>query len=71
MKEVFMALPWWARWIAIPAVLLVVFGSMLASLIGFILSLIFKILLAAAAIALLIFLVRKFTGSSKTSGSSW
>ena len=71
MKEVLMALPWWVRWIAIPVILLVVFGGMLANLVGFVLALVFKILVAAAVIALLIFLVRKFSGSSKSSGSSW
>jgi hypothetical protein len=64
-----MALPWWARWIAIPVILLAIFGGMITSLIGFVIALVFKILLAVAAIALLIFLVRKFSGSK--SGSSW
>lgn len=70
MKDVFMALPWWVRWIAVPVILVVIFGSMIASIVSFVLGLVFKILLAVAAIALLIFLVRKFSGSAK-SGSSW
>jgi hypothetical protein len=65
-----MALPWWVRWIAIPVILLVIFGGLITSVVSFVLGLVFKILLAVAAIALLIFLVRKFSGSAK-SGSSW
>ncbi|WP_129841508.1 DUF5326 family protein [Streptomyces sp. RFCAC02] len=70
MKEAFTRLPWWVRWIAIPAILLVVFGSLLISVITWVVSLVFRILLAAALIAILIFVVRKFTSSS-SSGGGW
>jgi hypothetical protein len=70
MKEAFMTLPWWVRWIALPAVALVLFGGVILTAITWIIGLLFKILLFVAVIALLIFLVRKFTSSS-SSGDGW
>lgn len=67
MKDFFMALPWWVRWIVIPVAVLFVFGGVISWVIGWI----FKILVTCAVIALLIFVVRKFSGASKSSGSSW
>jgi hypothetical protein len=61
MKDVFMALPWWVRWIAIPAIALVVFGSVLVSVITMLVGFLFKVLLFVALVAILIFVVRKFT----------
>lgn len=69
MKEAFMTLPWWVRWIAIPAIALVVFGGLLLSVLTWVIGLVFRILLFAAVIAVLIFVVRKFTSSS--SGGGW
>ncbi|MGP4114984.1 DUF5326 family protein [Streptomyces sp. 4N509B] len=69
MKDTLMALPWWVRWIAIPAIALVVFGSLLVSLISMLVGFLFKVLLFVAIVAVLIFVVRKFTSSS--SGGGW
>ncbi|KAB8163290.1 MULTISPECIES: DUF5326 family protein [Streptomyces] len=69
MKEAFMTLPWWVRWIAIPAIALVVFGGLLISVLTWVIGLVFRILLFVAVIAVLIFVVRKFTSSS--SGGGW
>ncbi|TNM30238.1 DUF5326 family protein [Streptomyces sedi] len=69
MKEVFMTLPWWVRWIAIPAIALVVFGGLLLTVLTWVIGLIFRILLFVAVVAVLIFVVRKFTSSS--SGGGW
>ncbi|GAA2051639.1 DUF5326 family protein [Streptomyces carpaticus] len=70
MRELFRSLPWWVRWVAIPAIVLVVFGGLITSVLTWVMSLMFKILVCAALIALLIFLVRKFTASS-SSGGGW
>jgi hypothetical protein len=70
MKEAFMTLPWWVRWIAIPAIALVVFGTLLIGLITWVVGMVFRILLFAALVAILIFVVRKFTSSS-SSGGGW
>ncbi|UED85363.1 DUF5326 family protein [Streptomyces profundus] len=69
MKEAFMTLPWWVRWIAIPTVALVVFGGLLISLLTWVVGLLFRVLLFIAVVAVLIFVVRKFTSSS--SGGGW
>lgn len=69
MKEAFVALPWWVRWIAIPAIALVVFGGVIVSMLTWLMGLLFKVLLFVALVAILIFVVRKFTSSS--SGGGW
>jgi len=69
MKQAFMTLPWWVRWIAIPAIALVVFGSLIVTLITWIVGLLFRILIFAALVAILIYVVRKVTSSS--SGGGW
>lgn len=68
MKDTLRALPWWVRWIAIPALALIVFGSLLVSLITLLVGLLFKVLLFVALVAVLIFVVRKFTSSSSSGG---
>jgi hypothetical protein len=70
MKEAFLALPWWVRWIAIPAIALVVFGGLLVSVLTWVIGLLFRVLIFVALVAVLIFLVRKFTSSS-SGGGGW
>lgn len=70
LKEITSGLPWWVTWVLIPAIALVVFGGLIMSLIGFVIALLFKVLVAAALIAGAIFVVRKFMSSS-TSKSDW
>ncbi|MBB0243680.1 hypothetical protein FNQ90_06035 [Streptomyces alkaliphilus] len=69
MKDAFMSLPWWVRWVVIPLLALAVFGGLLLDLIAFVVGLAFKILVFAVLVALVIFLVRKFSSSSGSSGS--
>ncbi|MFR9723468.1 DUF5326 family protein [Streptomyces sp. MS19] len=71
MKEAFKTLPWWVRWIAIPAIALVVFGGILVTVLAWVVGLLFRVLLFAALVALLIFVVRKVTSSSSSSGGGW
>lgn len=64
----FAGLPSWVKWVAIIVVALIVFKAVtwiLAAVVG----LLFNILLFAAIVAALVFVVRKFMTSS--SGSSW
>ncbi|MGW3493303.1 DUF5326 family protein [Streptomyces sp. NPDC001020] len=70
MREIFASLPWWVKWIAVPVVALVVFGSVIASIIGFVVALLFKVLLFVALVGGLIYVVRKFMSSS-TSRGDW
>jgi len=62
-KGIFAALPWWVKWIAIPVIAIFVFGGLIANVVGFILGLLFKLLLFAALVGGLVYVVRKFTSS--------
>ncbi|MZD04259.1 hypothetical protein GTW43_04065 [Streptomyces sp. SID5785] len=70
MREIFAGMPWWVKWVAVPVIALVVFGGLIASVVGFVIGLLFKVLVFAALVGGLIYVVRKFmTGSS--SRSDW
>ncbi|MCM2420379.1 DUF5326 family protein [Streptomyces sp. RKAG293] len=72
MEELVKGLPWWIKWVAIPVIALVVFGGLIMSLVGFVIGLLFKVLVFAALVGGLIFLVKKFTsGSSSSSHRDW
>ncbi|WP_058045358.1 DUF5326 family protein [Streptomyces roseifaciens] len=70
-KGIFAGLPWWVKWIAVPVLVLVVFGSLIMSVLGFVIALVFKVLLLVALIGGLIFVVKKFTSSSSSSKGDW
>ncbi|MEU4209874.1 DUF5326 family protein [Streptomyces sp. NPDC026206] len=67
-KGIFEGLPWWVKWIAVPVLALVVFGSLIMSVLGFVISLLFKALLLVALVGGLVFVVKKFTSSSSSRG---
>ncbi|MET8575539.1 DUF5326 family protein [Streptomyces sp. NPDC005012] len=67
MREILADVPWWVKWVAIPVIALVVFGGLIASVLGFLVGLLFKVLLFVALVGGLIFVVRKFKGSSSSS----
>ncbi|MEV6563283.1 DUF5326 family protein [Streptomyces kronopolitis] len=69
-KGIFAGLPWWVTWVVVPVILIVVFGGLITAALGFLISLLFKVLIAAALIAGAIYLVRRFTGSSSPSSKS-
>ncbi|QIB44781.1 DUF5326 family protein [Streptomyces aureoverticillatus] len=71
MREIFAGMPWWMKWIAVPLVALVVFGSVIASVIGFVFTLLFKLLLFVALVGGLVYVVRKFISSSSSSRGDW
>ncbi|MFC0601751.1 DUF5326 family protein [Streptomyces palmae] len=64
-KRIFQGLPWWVTWIAVPGLVLVVFGGLIMSVVGFVAAVVFRLLLLVALIAGLIYVVRKFTSSSR------
>ncbi|MCL7426258.1 DUF5326 family protein [Streptomyces sp. NPDC057806] len=66
MGEIFAGLPWWVKWIAVPAIALVVFGGLIANIVGFVIGLLFKLLVFVALVGGLIYVVRKFTSSSSS-----
>ncbi|MEE1939571.1 DUF5326 family protein [Streptomyces sp. TRM 70361] len=62
-KGTFAALPWWVTWVAIPVIALLVFGGLIMNVVGFLVGLLFKLLLFAALVGGLVYVVRKFTSS--------
>jgi len=70
MREIFSSMPWWVKWVAVPVIALVVFGGLIATVVGFVIGLLFKALIFVALVGGLIYVVRKFTTSS-SSRSDW
>jgi hypothetical protein len=70
MREIFAGMPWWVKWVAVPIIALVVFGGLIASVVGFVIWVLFKVLVFVALVGGLIYVVRKFTSSS-TSRGDW
>jgi uncharacterized membrane protein len=54
----------------VPVVVIVVFGGLIATALGFLIGVLFKVLIAAALIAGVIYLVRRASGSSSSSSKS-
>ncbi|GHE03767.1 DUF5326 family protein [Streptomyces alanosinicus] len=70
MREIFAGLPWWVKWVAVPVIALVVFGGLIATVVGFVIGLLFKALIFVALVAGFIYIVRKFMSNS-SSRSDW
>ncbi|MER6192190.1 MULTISPECIES: DUF5326 family protein [Streptomyces] len=67
-REIVAGMPWWVKWIAVPVIAIVVFGGLIASVLSFVISLLFKVLVFVVLVGGLIFVVRKFTSSSSSRG---
>ncbi|MEV7427142.1 MULTISPECIES: DUF5326 family protein [unclassified Streptomyces] len=70
-REIFTGLPWWVKWVAVPVIALVVFGGLIVSLLTFVISVLFKVLVFVALVGGLIYVVRKFMSSSSSSRGDW
>ncbi|MFK0023404.1 DUF5326 family protein [Streptomyces sp. NPDC090798] len=70
MREIFSGMPWWVKWIAVPVIALVVFGTVIVSVLSVLIGLLFKVLIFVALVGGLIYVVRKFMSSS-SSRSDW
>ncbi|MCX4771232.1 DUF5326 family protein [Streptomyces sp. NPDC049967] len=68
MREIFAGMPWWVKWIAVPVIAIVVFGGLIASVVGFVVWLLFKVLIFVVLVGGIVFLVRKFMSSSSSRG---
>ncbi|MFF1479466.1 DUF5326 family protein [Streptomyces sp. NPDC058301] len=68
-REIFTGMPWWVKWVAVPVIALVVFGGLIASVVGFLFSLLFKALIFVALVGGLIYVVRRFMSSSSSRGN--
>lgn len=71
MREIFAGMPWWVKWIAVPVIALVVFGGLIASVVGFVFGLLFKLLLFVALVGGVVYVVRKFISSSSSPRGDW
>ncbi|MEE1754325.1 DUF5326 family protein [Streptomyces sp. SP18CS02] len=67
-REILAGMPWWVKWVAIPVIAVVVFGGLIASVVGFVIGLLFKLLVFVALVGGLIYVVRKFMSSSSSRG---
>ncbi|MFD9465127.1 DUF5326 family protein [Streptomyces sp. NPDC060027] len=70
MREIFNGMPWWVKWVAVPVIALVVFGGLIASVVTFVVLVLFKVLIFVALVGGLIYIVRKFMSGS-SSRSDW
>lgn len=71
-RGIFEGMPWWVKWVAVPLLVLLVFGGVITSILGALISFVFKALLLVALVGGLIFVVRKFKGTeSKSSAGEW
>ncbi|WP_369247749.1 DUF5326 family protein [Streptomyces sp. R41] len=70
MREIFNGMPWWVKWVAVPVIALVVFGTVIVSVLSVVISLLFKGLVFVALVGGLIYIVRKFMSNS-SSRSDW
>ncbi|MEU9315642.1 DUF5326 family protein [Streptomyces sp. NPDC048295] len=68
MREIFAGMPWWVKWIAVPVIAIVVFGGLIVSVLGFVIEVLFKVLVFVILVGGLIFVVRKFMSSSSSRG---
>jgi hypothetical protein len=67
-KELFGELPWWVRWVAVPVIAVVVFGGLIAGVAFFLIGLLLKVVVFVALVGALVFVVKRFTGSSSSGG---
>ncbi|MCJ1678712.1 DUF5326 family protein [Streptomyces sp. APSN-46.1] len=71
-RETFAGMPWWVKWVAVPLLVLFVFGGVITSILGALIGFLFKLLLLVALVGGLIFVVKKFTGGgTKSSSGDW
>ncbi|MFE0426516.1 DUF5326 family protein [Streptomyces sp. NPDC058953] len=67
-REIAARLPWWVKWVVAPVLALLVFGGLIANVVGILIGLLFKVLALVALVCALVFVVRKFKGSSNSRG---
>ncbi|MFG1805359.1 DUF5326 family protein [Streptomyces sp. NPDC049040] len=73
MDKLLKGLPWWVKWVAVPIIALVVFGSLVAALVSFVIGLLFKLIVFVILVGALVLVVKRVTsgGSSKSSKRDW
>ena len=74
MDKLLKGLPWWVKWVAIPVIALVIFGSLVAALVSFVIGLLFKVIVFVILVGALVLVVKRVTSggsSSKSSKRDW
>ncbi|MFD6417541.1 DUF5326 family protein [Streptomyces sp. NPDC060194] len=66
MQDILAGMPWWVKWVAVPAIALFVFGGVILAVLGFLANLLFKLVLFVALVGGLIWVVGKFRGGSES-----
>ncbi|MBT2466396.1 DUF5326 family protein [Streptomyces sp. ISL-66] len=71
-RGIFEGMPWWVKWVAVPLLVLFVFGGVITSILGALITFVFKALLLVALVGGLVFVVKKVTRrGSKSSAGEW
>ncbi|CAG7651410.1 DUF5326 family protein [Actinacidiphila bryophytorum] len=74
MDKLLKGLPWWVKWVAVPVIALVIFGSLVAALVSFVIGLLFKVIVFVVLVGALVLVVKRVTSggsSSKSSKRDW
>ncbi|MBD0735401.1 DUF5326 family protein [Streptomyces sp. CBMA29] len=69
MEKLLKGLPWWVKWVAIPVIALIIFGSLIASLVSIVFGLLFKVIVFVVLVGALVLVVKRVTGGGGSSGS--
>jgi membrane protein implicated in regulation of membrane protease activity len=70
MDKLLRDLPWWVKWVAVPVIALVVFGTIIAALVSFVLGLLFKLIVFVILVGALVLVVKRVTSGGRSSNSS-
>jgi hypothetical protein len=70
MEKLLKGLPWWVKWVALPVIALIVFGSLIASLVSIVVGLLFKVIVFVVLVGALVLVVKRFSGGGGSSGGS-
>ena len=69
MDNLLKSLPWWVKWVAVPIIALVVFGSLIGAMLVAVIGLLFKVIVFVLLVGALVLVVKRFTGGGGSSGS--
>ena len=61
MDKLLRGLPWWVKWVAVPVIALVVFGTLIAALVSFVIGLLFKVIVFVILVGALVLVVKRVT----------
>lgn len=72
MEKLLKNVPWWVKWVAVPVIALVVFGSLVTALVAFVVGLLIKVLVFVVLVGALVFVVKRVTsGGGSDSKRDW